>query len=292
MLVLLARLAPTWHKATLLVQPETILRWHRHGFRLFWRRTSKHTGAPPRIAAEPSARIEQMATNNRLWGAERIRGELLTLHIRVAKRTIQRYLRQVRQPRPPGQRWATFLRNHADETWACDLLQTYDLLFRPIFAFFLLERGSRRVAHVGVTRSPSSAWATQQLREATPWGIGPRFLIRDNDDKSGVRFDEVAAGTGSESLRTPIRAPNANAFCERFLRSVRTECLDRVLILDEDHLASLLRRYCAYFNDARPHQGIAQKIPTGPPEPPAVGGKRIEETPILGGLHHDYRLAA
>ncbi len=132
---------------------------------------------------------------------------------------------------------------------------------------------------------------TQQLREATAWGEGPRFLIRDNDDKFGTRFDDVAEGTGIKILRTPVRAPNANAFCERFLRSVRAECLDHVLIRGEDHLGFILRRYGAYFNDARPHQGISQKIPSGPPEPPAGGGK-IKETPILGGLHYDYRLAA
>jgi putative transposase len=132
---------------------------------------------------------------------------------------------------------------------------------------------------------------TQQLREATAWGEGPRFLIRDNDDKFRTRFDDVAEGTGIKILRTPVRAPNANAFCERFLRSVRAECVDHVLIRSEDHLGFVLRRYCAYFNDARPHQGIGQKIPSGPPEPPAGGGT-IKETPILGGLHHDYRRAA
>jgi len=167
MLVLLARLSPTWRSATFLVQPATILRWHRQAFELFWRRKSKRAGAPPRIADDTIALIETMARHNRLWGAERIRGELLKLNVRVAKRPIQRYMRRVRQPRPPGQRWGTFLRNHTHETWACDFLQTYDLLFRPIFAFPLIELGSRRVAHVGVTRSPSSAWVTQQLREAT-----------------------------------------------------------------------------------------------------------------------------
>jgi hypothetical protein len=168
MLVLLARLSPTRRSAMLLVQPETILRGHRQAFQLFWRRKSKRAGALPRIAADTIALIETMARNNRLWGAERIRGELLKLNVRIAKRTIQRSMRRVRQPRPPGQRWATLLRNHAHETWACDFLQTYDLLFRPIFAFFLIQLGSRRVVHVGVTRSPSSAWVAQRLREATP----------------------------------------------------------------------------------------------------------------------------
>ena len=132
---------------------------------------------------------------------------------------------------------------------------------------------------------------TQQLRDATAWGDGPSFLIHDNDAKFGTRFDDVAEGTGITILRTPVRAPNANACCERFLRSVRAACLASVLILDEGHLASILQRYGAYFNDARPHQGIAQKIPSGPPESPAVGGT-IKEIPILGGLHHDYRRAA
>jgi len=132
---------------------------------------------------------------------------------------------------------------------------------------------------------------TQQLREATPWGEGPRFPIRDNDDKCGGYFDTVANGTGITILRTPVRAPNANAACERFLRSVRAECLDHVLIRTEDHLGFILQHYCAYFNDARPHQGIGQMIPRGPPEPPAVGAT-VTETPILGGLHHDYRRAA
>ena len=161
MLVLLARLSPTWQNATLLVQPATILRWHRQAFQLFWRRKSKRAGALPRIAAETIAFIEQMARSNRLWGAERIRGELLKLDIRVAKRTIQKYLRRAASgPRPPGQRWATFLRRHAHETWAYDFLQTYDLLFRPIVAFFLIELGSRRIIHVGVTCAPLSTWVT------------------------------------------------------------------------------------------------------------------------------------
>jgi len=232
MLVLLARLSPTWRSATLLVQPDTILRWHRQAFQLFWRRKSKRVGAPPRIADDTIALIETLASNNRLWGAERIRGELLKLNVRVAKRTIQRYLRRVRQPRPPGQRWVTFLRNHAHETWACDFLQTYDLLFRPIFAFFLIELGSRRVVHVGVTRSPSSAWVTQQLREATAWGEGPRFLIRDHvrdhDDKFGTRFDDVAEGTGIKILRTPVRLARMNQVASSPRRSSRGCWLDGV----------------------------------------------------------------
>ncbi len=290
---MLARLVPTWRNATLLVQPDTILRWHRRGFPLLRRRRSKPTGAQPRISPETIALIDKMVRNNRLWGAERIRGELLKLGTRVSKRTIQKHMHRVRGPRPPSQRWSTFLRNHAHETWTCDFLQTYDLLFRPIFAFCLIEIGSRRVVHVATTRSPSSVWVTQQLRDATAWGEGPRFLIRDNDAKFGRRFDAVAEGTGIKILRTPVRAPNANAVCERFPRSVRNECLDHIVILGEKHLQEVLRSYCDHFNRARPHQGIGQRIPNGTTERVPPGGHgTVEEIPILNGLHHEYRLAA
>lgn len=171
---------------------------------------------------------------NRLWGAKRIRDELRKLDLRVSKRTVQRYMRQVRRglpPHQPNQTWATFLADHAQDIWACDFLQTYDLLFRAIFIFFIIELGSRRVVHVGVTRAPTDAWVAQQLREATPFGQAPRFLIRDNDAKYGASFSRVAAGSGIEVLRIPVGAPKANAICERFLGSVQRECLDHVLIL-------------------------------------------------------------
>ncbi len=171
-LVVLSALTSTWRDAMLLVKPETVLRWHRAGFRLFWRRKSRTRGSTRRLAADTVALIRRMAAANRLWGAERVRGELLKLGIRVSKRTIQKYIRSARGPRPWGQSWSTFLKNHGDQIWACDFLQTYDILFRPIFAFFIVELGSRKVVHVAVTRSPTSLWAAQQLRSATPFGTG------------------------------------------------------------------------------------------------------------------------
>ncbi len=239
-LALFARLTPSWRDALLLIKPETILRWHRQGFALLWHRRSKRGRAfLSRISDDTIALIQRMAGDNALWGAERIRGELLKLGIRVSKRTVQKYLHRLGPPRPRGVSWATFLRAHGHEIWACDFLQVYDLLFRPIFAFFIIDLSSRRVVHSAVTRSPSSAWVTQQLREATAWGEGPRFLIRDNDGKFGSGFDALARATGIQILRTPVRAPNANAICERFLRSVRAECLDHLIILGERSLASI-----------------------------------------------------
>jgi hypothetical protein len=301
--VLLASRLPTWKAALVIVQPDTVLRWHRDLFRWVWRRKSKQRrrcGRPP-LTDEIVALIKQMvchlpmAEENCTWGAERIRGELLKLGVRVSKSTIQKRMYKVRNPGLPKQTWATFLRNHVKEIWAFNFLQTYDLLFRTVFVFVIIELGSRRLVHYGVTRNPTESWLAQQLREATPFGDGPRYLIRDNDSKYGASFTRVAAGTGIEVLRTPYGAPKADvaelrAVCERFLGSMRRECLDYILILSERHLHRVMREYQGYFNHARPHQGIGQSIPCQPElrDGPALSG-RVVSRPVLGGLHHDYR---
>jgi putative transposase len=294
--VLLASRARAWRSALLIVQPETLLRWHRQLFRGYWRRKSRATvpARLPKVSAETIGPIRELAAANRRWGAERIRGELLQLDLRVAKWTVQKYRRDARSPRPSGQAWATFLRNHAGAIWACDFLPVTDALCRPLHAFFVVALGSRRVVHVGVTRHPTDAWVAQQLREATPFDQRPRYLIRDNDSKFGSAFTRVAEGSGLTVLRTAYRAPRQNGTCERFLGSVRRACLDHVLILGEAHLRRVLREYVAYFNAARPHQGLRQRVP----DPAAARSIRPEDRgpvragPTLGGLHHTYRRAA
>ena len=235
-----------------------------------------------------------MAASNRLWGADRIRGELLKLGITVAKRTIQRHMRQARPSPHRGQTWATFLRNHAQDIWACDFVQLTDVWFRPLFALVVTELGSRRIVHVGVTRSPTDAWVAQQLREATPFGAAPKYLLRDNDAKYGPRFDAIAAGTGIAPLRTPIRAPRANAVCERLIGSLRRECLDHILLVSQAQLRRVLHEYVQYFNQSRPHQGVGQRVPEPREnEKYAVGTTAgVISFPVLGGLHHAYRRAA
>jgi putative transposase len=293
LLVLLASLYRQWRHALLLVTPETVLRWHREGFRLFWRRRSRSVGPrEPRLAPNVVALIHRMATENRLWGAERIRGELLKLGVRVAKRTVQRCMRSARPAGPGGgQTWRTFLRNHT--VWACDFLQTYDIWFRPIFAFFVVDVNAKRVVHVGVTRAPTRAWAAQQLRNATPFGQGPQLIIRDRDDKFGAAFDRVAKGAATRVLRTAVRAPLMNAVCERFLGSVRRECLDHIVILSEAHLRHILGEYArSYFNAARPHQGIGQRTPIASEHVRSPFAGSVTATPALGGLHPDCRTAA
>ena len=212
----------------------------------------------------------------------------------MAKSTIQKYLRAARPSRRSGQTWATFLRNHASDIWICDFLPVTDLFFRPLYTFFVVALGSRRVVHVGVTRHPTDAWVAQQLREATPFGQRPRYLIHDNDRKYGSAFAQVAAATGTEELRTAYRAPKENAVCERFLGSVRRECLDHVLVLGEAHLRRILREYVTYFNTMRPHQGLRQRVPDSPEgcAPGALLAGSVRAIPILGGLHHAYEPAA
>lgn len=235
-----------------------------------------------------------MTAEKPLWGAERIRGELLKLNIRVSKRTIQKYLRSAPPRQRTAQTWRTFLHNHAHEIWACDFLPIIDVWFRQLFAFFILELGSRRVVHVGVTRHPTDPWIAQQPREVTPWGERPLFLLRDNDGKYGAQLARVAETSRIEVLWTPVRAARADAICERFLGSVRRECLEHlILILHERQLGWVLREYVDYFHLARPHQGIDQSLPKGlarDARGPSEG--TIVSVPVLGGLHHDYRRAA
>jgi len=296
LLVLLASRVREWKNALLILKPDTLLKWHRQGFKLFWRQKSKGHPRQPRISAETIALIKQMAVENRRWGAKRIRGELLKLGIRVNKGIIRHYMWQARRKLPPqhhGQTWATFLANHASEIWACEFVQTSDLCFRTVFLFFIIEHGSRRVVHVGVTRTPTDEWVAQQVREATPFGEGPRFLICDHDDKYGARFEHAVEGVGIELIHTPPYAPQANALCERFIGSVRRECLDYILILSDKHVRRVIREYCEFFNQARPHQGLDQQIPN-PSDiayQPEHERHEVIGRPVLGGLHHDYRWA-
>src|SRR5690606_17446496 len=182
-----------------------------------------------------------------------------------------------------------FLKNHT--VWACDFLAVYDLWFRPLFAFIVINVNTKQVIHVAVTREPNERWTAQQLRQLTPFGTAPHFIIRDRDAKFGSEFDRVAKTSGIRVLKTAIRTPLMNATCERFLGSVRRECLDHVIILGERHLRSVLLEYVAFFNASRPHQGLEQRVPVRSTATSCSAGGRVLALPVLGGLHHDYRRA-
>jgi putative transposase len=196
-LVLLSIRIQAWREALMAVKPDTLIGWHRQGFKLFWRKKSQGKRGRPPITADTIALIEEMAINKRTWRAKRIQGELLKLGIEVGKDMVKKYMQRARKGLPPlnkGQSWATFVANHAGETWACDFVQTFDIFFRTVFVYFIVELGSRRIVHYGVTRAPNDLWVAQRVREATPYDEGPRFLIRDNDSEYGQCFTQVAKG--------------------------------------------------------------------------------------------------
>ena len=289
-LLLLSRLTPFWDTALLLVQPQTLLRWHRDLFRHYWKHISKPKHRKSRIPKATIDLIKEMAKHNKLWGAEKIRGELLKLGISVSKRTIQKYMEKVRKQ--SNQSWATFLKNHAEIVWSCDFTVVHTLLFKPLYILVFMEHQTRKIVHTAVTAHPTNDWTAQQLKEATPWDKRPKYLIHDNDSKFGKKFSAVAKSSGIEQLKTPFQAPKANATCERMIGSLKRECLDHFLIFNEQQLKQVVTLYTDYYNQHRAHQGIEQRIPAQfnerqVPRSNQVKGKVVAK-PFLNGLHYSY----
>lgn len=298
-LVLLSRLF-VWQNALIIVKTETFLGWHRLGFRLFWRWKSRPRGRP-RLPEELQKLIVRMARENPLWGEERIASELLfKLHIRVSPRTVRRYMPIDSGPvkRVPSQRWMTFVRNHAPAILACDFFVVVTASFRFLYVFVLLEVGTRRIAHFNVTAHPTAAWTLQQFREVITGDQPQRFLIHDRDSIFSSELDVALKAMNLKVLKTPFHAPQANAFCERVIGTMRRECLDFLIPLNERHLRSLLKEWVSPYNRGRPHSSLGPGIPDPEPSFERVTqlGHRIPmdhqvvAKAILGGLHHEYKL--
>ena len=295
--VLACRWFVDWRTSLLIVKPETVLRWHRHGWRTYWRRRSSRRGKPGRrpIAPELRALISRMAIENRLWGQRRIRAELARLGFKVSARTVAKYMHRAHY-RGPSSRWRSFLREQASTVWACDFFCVQTITFRTLYVFFVVHHASRQVLHVHVTPHPTAAWTAQQIGECCGWDAQPpRFLVHDRDSCYGNTFDRRVRNLGIAQARTPFRSPRANAIAERWVRSVRTECLDHVFIFNERHLEKVLAEYVGYFNHWRPHRSIGQRGPCAPATPAphrSVQAGKIIAIPVLGGLHHVYQRAA
>ena len=290
-----------WREALVIVKPETLIGWHRKGFRLFWKWKSK--GGRPRLPRKIRQLIAEMASENPTWGEERIANELaLKLGIYVSPRTVRAYWPEgpsesrLRSTRP--QHWRTFVRNHAQAIVACDFLVAVTARFRLLYVLVVMEIGSRRIIGCNVTAHPSALWTMQQLREAISSDHPYRFLIHDRDSIFSSAFDRQVSAFGLRVLRTPVRAPQANAYCERLVGTIRRECLDYLIPLNERHLRKMLREWVRHYNQARPHSALGPGIPEGGDAFfDAEGsrhvlplGARTSKRAVLGGLHHEYRL--
>ena len=252
--VVLSRLWSRWRDALVIVQPATVIAWHRKGFALFWRWKSRPVGRPP-LSPELVALIRRMARENPLWSRRRIAGELAKLGITVDKDTVAKYMPPpARQPRrPPSQTWKSFVHNHLGATIAIDFLTVPTVMFRTLYVFFVLSLDRRRVLHVNVTAHPSAQWAAQQIVEALGADMAPRFLIRDRDGIYGAAFVARVSNLGIEQLRIAPQSPWQNGYAERWVGTLRRELLDHVIVLGERHLLHLVRQHVAYYNQDRPH---------------------------------------
>jgi transposase InsO family protein len=282
-----------------LVRPETLLRWHRQLVARKWTKPHRPPGRPA-LDLEVRELILRLGRENPRWGYMRIRGELLKLGVKVSATTISTVLRRFGLGPAPrrGPTWREFLAHQAAGILACDFLTVETLTMKTLYVLVWIELGTRKVYLGGATSNPDSAWVTQQARNLfmalQEEGRSPRFLIHDRDTKFTRPFDEVFRSEGARIVLTPIRAPNANAFCERWVGTVRAECLDWTLILGRRHLERVLRTYIAHYNEARPHRGLDLRTPIGNPSQ-AVGDLRtagVRRRDVLGGLIHEYRAAA
>ena len=289
--VLLRRIWTDWDRVLVMVKPETVVRWHRSGFRRYWTWKSRRRGpGRPGVAPEIRELIRNMCRANPLWGAPRVHGELVKLGISISQAAVSKYI--VRHRKPPSQTWRSFLDNHVKDLVSVDFFTLPTATFRVLFVFIVLSHDRRRIVHFNVTEHPSAEWTAQQIVDAFPWDSAPRYLLRDRDQTYGAYFEHRVEGLGIEQVRTAPRSPWQNPFVERVIGSIRRECLDHVIVLDERHLRRILRAYVDYYHSCRTHLSLEKDAPEPRPvETPATG--RVTAIPIVGGLHHYHtRLAA
>jgi transposase InsO family protein len=273
-----------WRTAVVIVKPETIVAWHRHGFRLFWTWKSRRRLGRPSVPLDARQLIRTMAKANPLWGAPRIHGEILKLGIEVSQATVAKYM--PRNRRPPSQTWRTFLTNHVGQITAADFFVVPTVTCRLLFVLVILAHQRRRVVHVAVTAHPTAAWTAQQLREAFPGDEVPRYLIRDRDH-AFAEVGPTATGMGIHEVLTAPRSTWQNAYAERVIGSIRRECLDHVIVVNEIGLSRILTQYLVYYHESRTHLSLAKDTPQPRLVAPPTHGL-VVAIPQVGGLHHRY----
>jgi transposase InsO family protein len=286
---ILSRVWGNWRSALLIVQPETVIRWHRQGSKIFWRWKSHAKRGRPSIELEIRGLIRRMSRENPLWGTPRIQSELALLGHIVADSTIDKY--RIRPKKPPSQTWRTFLDNHIKDIIAVDFFTVPTATFRILFTFVVLRHDLREVVHFNITAHPTAEWTARQIVEVFPYDESPRFLIRDRDAIYGHAFRKRVESMGIEEVIIAPRSPWQDPYAERVIGSIRRECLDHLIVVSERHLRRILRSYFEYYHASRTHLSLDRNAPIKREiEPPTNG--RVVAIPQVGGLHHRYRRAA
>ena len=282
-LIGLYRLAPKVLEALKIITPETVIRWHRAGFRAYWRYKSYPLSGRPKISAEIRQLVREMSLANPFWGAPRIHGELLKLGIAVGQTTVAKYM--ARRRRPPSQGWKTFLRNHTDAIASIDMFVVPTVSFQLLYGLVILRHSRRKLLWLSVTAHPNAEWIARQLTEACGWNEAPRYLIRDRDGAYGEIYIRRLEAMGIRDRPSSARSPWQNGHAERLIGSIRRDCLDHVVVFGERHLRHLLNSYQSYYNEFRTHLSLQKDAPI----PRAVrSAGRVIPVPLLGGLHHQY----
>jgi transposase InsO family protein len=279
----LYRWFPSILKTLTIIRPETLVRWHRAGFRCYWRWKSRSRGGRPQIEPNLRALIRRMSIENPLWGAPRIHGELLKLGFEVAQSSVAKYM--VKRRGPPSQGWRTFLRNHAPDIVAMDLFVVPTIGFELLYALVIVSLDRRDLVWINVTTNPTAEWIGRQLTEAFPWDEAPRYLIRDRDRIYSSIFTSRLRAMGIRDKPTAPASPWQNGFAERLIGSIRRECVDHFIVMGEAHLRRILRAYAGYYNKIRTHWSLDKDAPVSRPIQRAG---IICSHSILGGLHHHY----
>ena len=286
----LSRLWRDWRSALAIVRPETVVAWHRAGFRLFWTwRVQRLKRGRPVVSREVRELIRQMCRENPLWGAPRIHGELLKLGIDIAESSVSKYM--VRRHKPPSQTWRTFLENHVQQLVSIGFFTVPTIRFQVLYAFLVLAHDRRRILHFNVTAHPTAQWTRQQLREAFPFAKLPRYLLRDRDAIFGHDFREQVRDMGICEVLSAPRAPWQRAYIERVIGSIRRECLDHVIVFHAGSLRRTLQSYFEYYHQSRTHLSLGKDAPEPRAiQPPEMG--TVVAVPQVGGLHHRYERRA
>jgi len=279
----LYRWFPSVLKAITIIRPATLVRWHRAGFRRYWRWKSRCLGGRPQINADLRALIRRMSAENALWGAPRIHGELLKLGFTVAQSTVAKYMGGGGGPSSQG--WATFLRNHAPHIAAMDLFVVPTIGFNLLYALVIVRVARRELVWINVTPHPTAEWIAQQITEAFPWNEAPRYLIRDQDRTYGAAVTRRLRAMGIRDKPIAPGSPWQNCFAERLIGSIRRECVDHIVALGEHHLCQVLKSYASYYNIARTHRSLDKDAPV---RRSVQRSGRIVSHALVGGLHHQY----